>query len=378
VTDTGSGADRPADPAGSAGYILVVDDDVDVTRLVAMSLGQDGFEVRVVHEARAGLAAIEERRPDLVLLDVAVPDVDGFELCRQLRASPMTASLPIVVLTASGLPAHRVLGLTVGADDYITKPFDPSELIARVRSTLRRNQEMRDVSPLTGLPGNHRILAAIAERFVARKERGWEYAVCYVDLDNFKTVNDVYGFYRGDQMITALASSLQAATVAVPGPPAFLGHIGGDDFLIVCTPEQIGPVTAHGLAAFERASRPLYDPADLARGYFEVVDRQGNPRRHGLLTVSIGVALSSQRTFVDHREVVAAASEMKQVAKRSVGSVVAVDRRRENEPGRGVAGRMPIDGEHRDGVVRVAFTGTGGAEGTGRSGGAIIPDPASP
>jgi diguanylate cyclase (GGDEF)-like protein len=259
----------------------------------------------------------------------------------------MTASLPIVVLTARGLPAHRVLGLTAGADDYITKPFDTSELIARIRSALRRNREMRDVSPLTGLPGNHRILAAIAERFAARLERGAEYAVCYVDLDNFKTVNDVYGFYRGDQMITALAAALQAATVAVAGPPVFLGHIGGDDFLIVCTPEQIGPVTAHGLAAFERASRPLYDAADLNRGYFEVVDRQGTLRRHGLLTVSIGVALSSQRAFLDHREVVAAASEMKQVAKRSAGSVVAVDRRHEPEPGRGMGGRSLTDGERR-------------------------------
>ena len=321
------------------GLVLVVDDDTDVTTLVAMNLRFEGFEVVVANDARGGLAAIERHRPDLVLLDVMMPRVDGFELCRQLRASPLTAALPVVFLTAKSLSADRIQGLSAGADDYIAKPFDVTELVARVKATLRRNREMRDVSPLTGLPGNSRILEAIAERIAGRREHGWEYAVCYVDLDNFKTVNDVYGFYRGDQMLTAAASALHSATIGVVGPPPFLGHIGGDDFLVVCTPDQITPVTDRAISLFAQASRSLYDPEDLARGYYEVRDRQGRPRRHGLLTFSIGVALSTQRRFVDHREVVATASEMKSVAKRTQGSMVAVDRRHEPESGLGAVGR---------------------------------------
>ncbi|TQS41672.1 response regulator [Cryptosporangium phraense] len=304
-----------------------------------MNLRFSSFEVIVANDARSGLAAIERHRPDLVLLDVMMPRVDGYELCRQLRASPLTAALPIIMMTARDLSADRIQGLTAGADDYITKPFDLTELIARVRSTLRRNREMRDVSPLTGLPGNTRILEAIADRIATRRDHGWEYAVCYVDLDNFKTVNDVYGFYRGDQMLTAAAAALHTSTIGVAGPPPFLGHIGGDDFLVVCTPDQITPITDRAITLFDQASRVLYDPEDLARGYFEVLDRQGRLRRHGLLTLSIGVALSTQRRFTDHREVVAAASEMKSVAKRTVGSMVAVDRRKDPEPGRGPEAR---------------------------------------
>ncbi|GAA3382770.1 response regulator [Cryptosporangium minutisporangium] len=344
--------DSPRAGRGSEGLVLIVDDDTEITALVAMNLRFEGFDVVVASDARSGLAAIERHRPDLVLLDVMMPRVDGYELCRQLRASPLTAALPIIMLTAKDLSADRIQGLTAGADDYIVKPFDLSELVARVRATLRRNREMRDVSPLTGLPGNTRILDAIAERIEARREHGWEYAVCYIDLDNFKTVNDVYGFYRGDQMLTAAAGALHTSTIGVAGPPPFLGHIGGDDFLVVCTPDQITPITDRAITLFDQASRVLYDPEDLARGYFEVIDRQGRLRRHGLLTLSIGVALSTQRRFADHRDVVAAASEMKAVAKRTEGSMVAVDRRRDPEPGRGPAAR------ERHAIERAAEPGT--------------------
>jgi diguanylate cyclase (GGDEF)-like protein len=163
--------------------------------------------------------------------------------------------------------------------------------------------------------------------------------VCYIDLDNFKTVNDVYGFFRGDQMIVALAMALHGAVSGIDGKRPFTGHIGGDDFIVVCTPEQVGPITERTIGRFGEQARSIYDDVDATRGFFEVADRQGNVHRRALVTVSIGVALSTQRTYTDHREVVAVASEMKQVAKRSPGSVVAVDRRRDREPGRGATAR---------------------------------------
>ncbi len=348
-----------------AGLVLVVDDDADIARFIEMNLVFEGFEVAVAHDGQDALAVIERRRPDLVLLDIMMPRIDGVELCRTLRADPMTSALPVIMLTAKGLSADKVLGLTAGADDYIIKPFDTLELIARVRSTLRRNREMRDVSPLTGLPGNTRILGEIADRFAARQQGGIEFAVCYVDLDHFKTVNDVYGFFRGDQMIATLAAALHESVIGAGTPKPFLGHIGGDDFIVACTPEQVGPVTERAIALFADGSRDLYDDEDARRGYFEVLDRQGRTNRHGLLTVSIGVALSSQRSFGDHREVVAVASEMKQVAKRSPGSVVAVDRRREREPGRGPAARRTgleeVTPARRTGLDETATRRTGGA-----------------
>src|SRR6266545_66497 len=222
------------------------------------------------------------------------------------------------------LQGYKVVGLTAGADDYLVKPFDTLELVARVRSTLRRNQEYREISPLTGLPGNTRILREIADRV----RGGSDYAVCHIDIDRFKSVNDAYGFARGDEFICALARSLHRAVVAVGLPPAFLGHIGGDDFIVVCHPSQVRPLTERAVVDFEAAADGLYDPADAARGYLELTKRTGEIQRANLVTLSIGVAQSvDQRRYGDPREVVAVASEMKTVAKTQPGSYVAVDRR---------------------------------------------------
>jgi len=326
--DSGVGLGFPGQ-GGDAEVILVVDDDRDIVRFVEVNLRLHGFEVMTAHDGEEALAVIEKRRPDLVIVDLMMPTLDGLGLTRRLRADPLMAALPIIMLTARAMTADKVLGLSAGADDYLVKPFDTLELVARVRSTLRRNQEYREVSPLTGLPGNTRILREISDRV----QGGCDYAVCYIDVDRFKTVNDAYGFGRGDDFITALARSLHRAVAEAGLPPVFLGHVGGDDFVLVLTPNQVRPVTTRSVELFESAADELYDPEAAALGYLELTDRRGNVQRANLVTLSIGVALSTARQFSDPREVIAAASEMKSVAKTQPGSFVAIDRRRlDDEP----------------------------------------------
>jgi diguanylate cyclase (GGDEF)-like protein len=303
--------------------VLIVDDDTDIARFIEINLRLEGFDVRVAHDGEQAEHSIDENIPDLVLLDVMMPKVDGVELCRRLRANPATANLPVIMLTAKSLSADKVVGLTAGADDYIIKPFDTLELVARVRSTLRRNAEMRAVSPLTGLPGNHRIEEELAEH-VAKAE---PFAVLYLDLDNFKAFNDCYGFLRGDEVITLLATAARRAVMEAGEPAPFLGHIGGDDFVVVCLPEQAEPLAKRVVDVFDSSAPRLHDPTDADRGYIEITDRQGKARRFPLVSVSIGVAMSGSRMFADKREVVDVATEMKKVAKATVGSSVAVDRR---------------------------------------------------
>jgi diguanylate cyclase (GGDEF)-like protein len=316
---------EPHEPAAKH-LILVVDDDPDIARFVEVNLTLQGFAVIVAHDGAKALELVAEgTTPDLAVVDLMMPRVDGLELTRLLRANPLTTSMPIIMLTARGLTVDKVLGLTAGADDYLVKPFDTMELVARVSSTLRRNQEYREVSPLTGLPGNTRILREIADRV----RSGSEYAVCHIDIDRFKSVNDAYGFARGDEFISALARSLHRAVVEVGLPPAFLGHIGGDDFVVVCTPDQVRPLTTRAVTDFEVAADRLYDPVDAQRGYLELSDRKGDVRVVNLVTLSIGVAQSTHRHYADPHGVVAAASEMKTVAKGQPGSYVAVDRRTE-------------------------------------------------
>jgi diguanylate cyclase (GGDEF)-like protein len=318
-----------SEPPPPAEVILVVDDDHDIARFVEVNLQLHGFEVLVAHDGDQALAMVHERKPDLAVVDVRMPRVDGLELTRRLRADPMTSALPIILLTAKGLSVDKVVGLTAGADDYIVKPFDTSELVARVRSTLRRTQEFREVSPLTGLPGNTRILREIADRV----RGGADFAVCYIDIDRFKSVNDAYGFGRGDEFIAALAQCLHRAVVDLEAPPAFLGHVGGDDFVVVCLPDQVRTITEKAGRDFDRAIEEIYDPEDAQRGYLELVDRRGNVQQPRLVTISVGVALSTARTFTDPREVIAVATEMKNVAKKEPGSFVAYDRRRSRHVG---------------------------------------------
>jgi diguanylate cyclase (GGDEF)-like protein len=315
VTEDGSGQ--------RAERILVVDDDVDIARFVKIELTMAGFDTLVAHDGHAALDLVRRYQPDLVVLDIMMPLVDGVEVTRRLRADAMTSAVPIIMLTAKGQTVEKVLGLTAGADDYMVKPFDTLELVARVRSTLRRNKEFREVSPLTGLPGNTRILREIGDRM----RRGADFAVCYCDIDNFKAVNDVYGFARGDEFIVTLARKLQLAVSPIGGPPAFLGHVGGDDFVVVCTPEQVRPLTDAAVTEFEVAADQLYDPEDRDRGYLVVKQRRGGTLDVGPVTVSIGVAMSTRRAYEDPRELIAHASEMKTVAKSQPGSFVAVDRR---------------------------------------------------
>jgi GGDEF domain-containing protein len=230
--------------------------------------------------------------------------------------------LPVIMLTAKTMTADRVLGLTAGADDYIIKPFDTLELVARVRSTLRRNAEARAVSPLTSLPGNVRIEEEIAGRVASGKP----FAVAYLDLDNFKAYNDAHGFLRGDAVIRLLATGLRRAVLGVD-PPAFIGHVGGDDFVLVCHPDQVEELSRLAVEYFDDEVPALHDDDDVARGFLEVLDRQGVMRQYPLVSVSVGVATSERRQFDDYREVVLVATEMKGVAKGVVGSTIAVDRR---------------------------------------------------
>jgi diguanylate cyclase (GGDEF)-like protein len=307
--------------------VLVVDDDAAVAQFIETNLRTEGFDVLVAHDGLEGLRLINTALPDLALVDVLMPDIDGIEVVRQLRSTAATASLPVIMLTSTSLSSDKVVGLRAGADDYLVKPFDTLELITRVRSTLRRNADMRAVSPLTGLPGNHRINDEIERR----TSSGEGFAVCHVDLDNFKAFNDRYGWMRGDDVIELLASTLKLAGAEAGPPPPFIGHVGGDDFVVVCTPEQVETLCLTALERFDAGVIALHEADDVERGFLAVVDRQGHERHYPLTSVSIGVATTERRRYTDHRDVVAVANEMKAVAKARSGSIVAIDRRTDAE-----------------------------------------------
>jgi DNA-binding response OmpR family regulator len=209
--------------------VLVADDDPDILNVVKINFELDGFEVDTAVDGEDALQKAMTNPPNAIVLDIMMPRMDGLTALHRLRSQAATANIPIILLTARGLPEDRVRGLELGADDYITKPFDITELAARVRAVLRRTQSARDLSPLTGLPGNFRITAEVESAI----QEGRDFALVHGDLDNFKAFNDHYGFMRGDEVIRFCASSFTGAVETLDLGDAFVGHIGGDDFVAI-------------------------------------------------------------------------------------------------------------------------------------------------
>jgi diguanylate cyclase (GGDEF)-like protein len=309
-----------------ADVILVADDDPDILRFVELNLRLEGYEVYTAADGEEALEVAKERSPELVILDVMMPRMDGYEVCQRLRQDSRTSHMCIIMLTAKSMSADKVLGLTSGADDYISKPFDPMELVARVKTTLRRTREMTAMSPLTGLPGNIQIEAEMKRRVAA----GEPCAVLWLDLDNFKAFNDRYGWVRGDTAITYLADVLRE--VSATREETWTGHIGGDDFVMVTAATAAEDLCEAIVKRFDRDVRDLYDPADAERGTVRITDRLGRELEYPLLSVSIGAATNEHRTVADHRELVETATEMKSFAKKRPGSVYSIDRRGTDGP----------------------------------------------
>jgi diguanylate cyclase (GGDEF)-like protein len=299
--------------------ILVADDDPDILRFVELNLRLEGYEVVTASNGEEAIKVAHERVPALVILDVMMPKIDGYEVCQSLRNDARTSGVCIIMLTAKSMSADKVLGLTAGADDYISKPFDPMELVARVKTTLRRTREMRSVSPLTGLPGNVQIESEM-QRLV---KDGQTFATLWLDLDNFKAFNDRYGFIRGDRAINYLANVLRNSL----GDDEFIGHIGGDDFVVLASADDCEQLCQTIVTAFDKDVKDLYDPEDAERGSVVVTDRLGRALEYPLLSVSIGAATNEHRPVEDYRELVEIATEMKSFSKKRPGSVYAIDRR---------------------------------------------------
>jgi PleD family two-component response regulator len=303
--------------------ILIIDDDTDVVRFVTSHLELEGYATKSAATQEDGLAIGLENPPDLVLLDLRLGDGAGFDLLLSFRTSPATANVPLVLMTAESSIEDIVCGLDAGADDYITKPFAVEELSARVRAVLRRSKAMRDLSPLTGLPGNFRI----AEELERRINAGGPVAVIHGDLDNFKAYNDHYGFMRGDNVIKFTANTLIEAATATGDPNCFIGHVGGDDFIIVMDPMHAEAFCEQVVDRFDDGILDFYDPHDALRGSVEVIDRRGERHSFPIVSYSLGVATNDRRTFTTEWEASAVASEMKEHAKGEAGSSYKIDRR---------------------------------------------------
>ena len=301
-------------------YLLFADDNADMRRMVQSLLESSGHEVALVPDGAAALASLEEREPDLLILDLVMPNMTGLDVCRLVKANPFTARIPVLMLTAEDEIESKVEGFEAGADDYLPKPFDPRELRARVTAMLRLVRREADRNPTSGLPGGRAIEEEIALR-VARRQR---FAVCYLDLDNFKAFADTFGFTLCDQVIRDMGGVLRAVTASTGGHGDFVGHIGGDDFIIVTADDKGEPVAGESARRFREVITRAVGDEVAAAGSFVGRDRDGALKRFPLAGVSAAVLLVDPARWVSMTHLGAAAAELKRRAKaRGDGTILA-------------------------------------------------------
>jgi DNA-binding response OmpR family regulator len=296
--------------------ILVVEGDGLIARILEENLEMEGYQTVEILNGEDAIQFALRELPHLIIIDFTLPGIDGYGLIERLRDHPKSAHIPIVVLNAHSSPADRVRAFELGVDSYMTKPFSPAEFLARVRRHLRCMQQ-NTLSPLTLLPGGLQL-----ERAIERKLRSSEpWSLLYLDLDNFKAFNDVYGFLAGNAMILLVSRICQRVVYEYGNADDFIGHVGGDDFIIVTTPDRARILYRHILARFKEESAGLYHREDLERGSISGVDRKGRPYQFPLVSLSIGVVSGQVRTPQSLDEIGPLAAEAKRNAKQSEDNV---------------------------------------------------------
>ncbi|MBU2599734.1 response regulator [bacterium] len=305
--------------------ILIVDDDLEIALVLKAIFEKENFRPYAVNNGKEAVELARTLFPDLIILDILMPKISGYEVCKKLRHDFHTSHIPIIVLSVKDHTLDKIKGLKIGADDYVTKPFSSEELVARIKAVLRRTHLERDCNPLTQLPGN----LAIEHQIKNRLNLGLPFGFMYADLDNFKPFNDYHGYSRGDLAIKLLANIILSSIKKHGNLDDFVGHIGGDDFIIITRKiESIEDICKNIIENLKVSSLDLFGQKDRQQGYFEILDRRGNAKKFpARLDITIAITSNQYASFTNSLQISDTLAEIKKYGKQVEGSVFIIDRR---------------------------------------------------
>ena len=267
-------------------HILIVEDQANTADMLTSYFKAQGYEVTAVGWGNDALAFIEKTIPDLVMLDIRLPDIDGYEVCRHLRAHRSTERVPVIFLTERRERRDRLTGLELGAVDYVTKPFDVQELRLRVRNVLRRSSLEQLSHPITGLPAS-----SLADERLRELLDSSNWAVLSVGLRGLKGFAESYGFVARDDVMRAVALMLSHVVGESHDPDAFVGHLDDTNFFIVIVPDQVEQVQQALTVRLNEAMAFFYPRVDWETG------QTGSSAKASRLDVTMGVLKSSARSW---------------------------------------------------------------------------------
>ncbi len=284
------------------GHLLVVEDDTDIAEMLRIYFDGQGYDVHVSSTGADALASTHQNIPNLIILDIILPDMDGYSICQELRSQPRTSHIPIIFLTQKDERSDRISGLELGADDYITKPFDIEELRLRVQNAIKRAERDTLVDPRTGLPTGQEIKEQLSQLLQLNR---WALLDCRIT--NFEGYKDIYSFVAGDEVLAGTAKLLQGLLAEQKRNEDFIGHAGGGNFLLI-TSTDAAPTLAHAIKTrFNAAVENYYSAEDRKRGY--MMPPEGTGMTVPLMKMTVGVLSADGVTFTDLRELTEAAME---------------------------------------------------------------------
>lgn len=262
--------------------LLIVEDDLDVADMLNAYFRVQGYEVFTVNWGEDGIRACQASRPDLVILDIRLPDIDGYEVARQLRSNRRTADIPIIFLTEKRERSDRLQGLELGADDYITKPFDIQELRLRVRNAVMRARQDSLTNPVTGLPEG----VLVDEHLNGCLSRT-DWVMLVISLQNLDAFRERYGFVASDDVLRAVSLMIQNALREIGGQDDFIGHLGLTDFVVVTKPERLSALEGRVRSRLEQSLDYFYP----------IKDREQIAKSNKRLEIKVGILRPSEARF---------------------------------------------------------------------------------
>ncbi len=284
--------------------LLVVEDDIDIGNMLKIYFSGMDFDVDVAVRGSDALEKTKQVLPHLIVLDIMLPDIDGYEVCRNLRTNMRTSHIPVIFLTQKDERSDKLQGLELGADDYITKPFDIEELKLRVQGAIRRSERESLTDPRSGLPAG-RLIEEQLRRII--REKGW--AFLDAKVNNFESFKDVYGFVAGDDVIRFTSMLIGEVVDELGTTSDFIGHAGGDNFVIITTETKAESIKTRLKERFEQEVQTHYNFMDRQQGFVNAPAADGTTVKVPFMTMSVGVVSPSAHSFADIREITELAAE---------------------------------------------------------------------
>ena len=284
--------------------LLIVEDDIDIANMLEIYFGGLHYEVDIASRGSEALEKTRQRLPHLIVLDIMLPDIDGYEVCRTLRTYTRTSHIPVIFLTQKDERSDKLQGLELGADDYITKPFDIEELRLRVYNAIARSERESLTEPHTNLPSGQLIEDQL--RQIIDKE-GW--AFIDIRLSHFDAFKEAYGFVASDNILRFTAMLIGEVIDEFGTINDFVGHTGNDHFVIITTEECSTAIRENLVERFSEEILTHYNYLDRQKGYIQYSGAGEVTEQSPVISISIGIVSPAEYEFTDIREITELAAD---------------------------------------------------------------------